>query len=223
MKHSPSAVLIALLSLITACTYPSVNKESDSVTAPMTLTQFDTIRLVSPDLTKSVSLMTALKNRRSDRDFTKENLSLQQLSEVLWAANGLNRANDTLRTTAPSARALYPVQIYAALKNGIYKYNNRKHLLEPVLEGNYMEATGIQSFVTDAPLNLIYIADLAKHNNLQIASIDAGHNSQNVYLYCAAEGLKVVVRGSVEIPALLNLLRLDTERFQFIMAQTVGK
>lgn len=201
----------------------SGTNQSTDTTALAEFTEFETIRLSEPDLNNPATLMTALKNRRSERDFKSEKLTFQQLSSLLWAANGLNRDNDTVRTTAPSARALYPVEIYAVLPNGIYRYNKQGHTLEPIVEGNYMEQTGIQSFVKEAPLNILYIADLSKNPNFTYAAIDAGHNSQNVYLYCAATGLKSVTRGSADGEVLLKTLQLDPEQHKFILAQTVGK
>jgi len=91
----------------------------------MELTKFDTIRLETPDTLGGKPLMTALQNRKSDRQFETKNLSLKHLSEILWAANGINRKNG--KRTVPSAMALYPLQTYALLANGIY-FTTRKSI-----------------------------------------------------------------------------------------------
>ncbi len=216
---------IALIAVIFFCTFSNAqNKE----TAPMSLNKFETINLLKPDTLGGKPLMTAIKNRKSDRKFQQKNLSLKHLSETLWVANGINRVDG--KRTVPSAMALYPIQTYAVLANGIYLYNPKKHILEPIVQGDYRELAGRQDFVKTAPLNLVFIADykayegkrpIEESRRLWMASLDAGHCSQNVYLYCASEGLKCVVRASVQETELLKLLKLDS-KYQFIVAETVG-
>lgn len=197
-------------------------------TEPMEITNFETIPLQKPDMESGDALMKTIQNRQSTREFSPENLSLKHLSEILWVANGINRENG--KRTVPSAMALYPLQTYAVLANGIYLYQPEKHELQPVVEGDYRELAGLQSFVQEAPLNLVFIADYNKYNGdrplpenkrLYLASLDAGHCTQNVYLYCASERLKAVVRAGAQEEELLKLLNLG-ENYQFIVAQTVG-
>ena len=195
----------------------------------MALTSFETIKLLAPDTTCGMPLMKATKNRKSDRVFEERNLSLKDLSNVLWMANGINREDG--KRTVPSAMALYPLETYAVLANGIYHYNPVAHELTPVLEGDYRKLTGLQEFVYKAPLNLVFIADYNKYNGdrkvpenkrLYLAALDAGHCAQNVYLYCAAAGLKTVVRAGAQEKELLETLKLDPKNYQFVVAQTVG-
>lgn len=201
-------------------------KNSKSV--PMELKTFDTIRLQAPDTLSGIPLLQAAMHRKTDRKFESANLSLKHLSEILWIANGVNRING--KRTVPSAMALYPLQTYAVLANGIYLYNPQKHLLEPVLAGDYRALCGLQEFVNFAPLNLVFIADYKKYDaprkvaedkRLYLAALDAGHCTQNVYLYCASENLKCVVRAGAKDAELLKVLKLD-EKYQFVVAQTVG-
>ncbi len=196
--------------------------------APMELTSFDTIKLQAPDTLGGVALMTAMQQRKTNRTFEEKNLSLKHLSEVLWVANGVNRADG--KRTVPSAMALYPLQTYAVLSNGIYFYNPQKHQLEPIVEGDYRELSGRQDFVNKAPLNILFIADFKAYNGerkiptekwIYLASLDAGHCGQNIYLYCASEGLKSVVRAGAKEEELLKVMNLD-ENYRFILAQTVG-
>ncbi|MDD3491147.1 MAG: nitroreductase family protein, partial [Paludibacter sp.] len=106
---------------------------------------FDTIKLQTPDKQGGKPLMSVLKNRKSDREFTAENLSVKHLSEILWAANGINRENG--KRTVPSAMALYPIQVYAVMANGTCFYNPHKHVLEPVVKGDYRKLAGLQDYV----------------------------------------------------------------------------
>jgi len=223
MKYS-FLMLTILVSILVSC-HPNPEKKA---IVPMELTTFDTIQLLDPDTVGGIPLMQALQHRKTDREFDKKNLSLKHLSEVLWAANGLNRPDG--KRTVPSAMALYPIQTYAVLANGIFFYNPVTNQLEPVVEGDYREITGLQSFVKDAPLNILFIADfkaydgakkVAEENRVSLASLDAGHCSENVYLYCASEGLKTVVRGGAQADELYKVLELDA-KYKFILAQTVG-
>lgn len=223
--------LFTLSLLLFSCQQPK--QESPTVytpqkTEPMEITSFETIRLQQPDTESGDALLKTMKNRKSDRDFTSENLSLKHLSEILWAANGINREDG--KRTVPSAMALYPLDTYAVLANGIYIYDPAKHELQPVLEGDYRELTGRQPFVNGAPLNLMFIANFERYQGdrplpqdkwIHMAALDAGHCTQNVYLYCASEGLKTVVRGGAQDIEFLKLLNLG-ENHQFIVAQTIG-
>ncbi|MCD8172124.1 MAG: SagB/ThcOx family dehydrogenase [Alistipes sp.] len=200
----------------------------------MYLTDFQTIQLEQPDLAGGQTLMTALGNRRSDREFRTDNLSLNHLSEIMWAAYGSNREDG--KKTAPSALALYPLKVYAILANGIYLYDAAAHELVPVVEGDHREMAGGFPAAKTAPLNLVFVADYSRYQDtgnamingylsspevrLRFASLDAGHCTQNIYLYCAAQGIKTVVRGGVEA-GLTELLGLDGNH-EFIVAQTVG-
>ena len=196
---------------------------------PMDLTSFDTIRLLKPNTKGGKPLMKLFNERKSDRNFSKEGLSLRHLSELLWAANGINR-KETNKRTVPSAMALYPIETYVFLENGVYLYCPHSHILIPVVKGDYREITGRQIFVNEAPLNIVYIANFNKYKSsrkddinrwVYIAALDAGHSSQNVYLYCAQEKLKTVVRAGAQEEELMKLLNLD-ENYRFIVAQTVG-
>jgi len=202
--------------------------EKSQNTLPMDLKTFDTIQLLAPDTMGGKSLMQTFQHRKSDREFKQTPLSLKHLSEILWAAYGINRPDG--KRTVPSARALYPLQVYAVLSNGIYRYEPQPHRLVPVVKGDYRKLAGLQDFVYTAPMNLIFIADFNKYNltqkepdanSIRMVSLDAGHCTQNVYLYCASEGLRCVVRAGAKADELLSLLSLDSH-YRFIVAQTVG-
>lgn len=197
-------------------------------TEPMELTKFENIKLLAPNIESGDAIMKCMQNRKSYREFADKNLSLKHLSELLWVTNGLNRPAEN-RKTVPSALALYPLDTYVILANGIYLYNPQNHELEAVLEGDYREFAGLQDFVKTAPLNIILIANFDVYKERQIpvdkhlylAALDAGHCTQNIYLYCASEGLKSVVRGGAKDKELLELLGLNNSH-QFILAHSVG-
>jgi nitroreductase len=215
--------LLIVFSLLLASISPAqrlVKFKSAPKNTPMELTIFDTIRLSAPDTVAGMPLMMAISRRKSDRQFDIKNLSLKHLSEILWVANGINRTNG--KRTVPSSMAQYPLQTYAVLANGIYFYNPQKHLLEPVVKGDFRPLAGRQTFVDTAPLNLLFIAKARNTGGkFESAMMDSGYCAQNVYLYCASEGLKCVVRAGAKEAELLKAMNLG-ENYKFIIAQTVG-
>jgi SagB-type dehydrogenase family enzyme len=183
------------------------------------------IQLPKPQTDMGRPLMQVLRDRSSTRAFSSEELPAQVLSNLLWAAYGVNRPGSGKRT-APSAMNWQEIDIYVARSDGLYLYDAKTHQLNPVLGGDLRAQTGTQSYVKDAALNLVYVADLTKtkgasgENDMFVAA-DAGFIAQNVYLFCASEGLGTVVRGSVDRPALAKSMRLRSDQ-KIILAQTVG-
>ena len=184
------------------------------------------IKLPAPDMKGGKPLMEVLKNRRTERSFSPEELPPQVLSDMLWAAFGINRPKEGKRT-APSAVNWQEIDIYVALSSGLYLYDAEKHSLEPVLAEDIRAATGLQPFVADAPVNLVFVADYSRMGEASVAdrdfyaAVDTGYISQNVYLYCASEGLATVVRGWVDKEALHKRMKLGKSQ-KVILAQTVG-
>jgi SagB-type dehydrogenase family enzyme len=170
--------------------------------------------------------MQTLNERHSSREFSARPLSQQVLSNLLWAAAGVNRPGSGKRT-APSARDWREIDIYVTLPDGVYRYDADAHGLYLVRNEDLRAATGLQDFVAQAPLNLVYVANLdrmqgadAEHKHFYAAT-DTGFIAQNVYLFCASEGLACVVRGSVDRTALATKLGLADQQ-QVTLAQTVG-
>lgn len=212
--------LLLCIMLLAFSSLSAQNSSVKNVNTPMVLSSFDTIQLLAPDTLTGMPLMQAISRRKTDREFESKNLSLKHLSEILWVANGINRANG--KRTVPSAMARYPIQTYAILSNGIYFYNVNKHQLEPVVKGDYRSIAGTQTFVENAPLNLLYIAKAINEKDTYAgAMLDSGYCGQNVYLYCASEGLKTVVRGKANQEELFKALKIESG-YKFILAQTVG-
>jgi len=170
-------------------------------------------------------LMQVLSDRKSTREFGPGTLSPQTLSNLLWAAFGINRPDG--RRTAPSAMNWQEVSIYVVTPEGVYIYDAQANALDFVIAGDRRASTGTQSFVKDAAVNLVYVADLAKTGGVESSdaqlytAADVGFIAQNVYLYCASEGLVTVVRGSIDRVALSKTLNLGTQQ-KIILAQSVG-
>jgi SagB-type dehydrogenase family enzyme len=184
------------------------------------------IQLLEPQLDKGRPLMQVLKDRSSSRSFSKEKLPLQVISDLLWAAFGVNRT-ETGKRTAPSAVNWQEIDIYVATSDGLYLYDAKAHILKPILSEDIRAMTGRQEFVKDAPINLIYVADysrigtVTKEDKDFYSAADTGFISQNVYLYCASEGLATVVRGSIDRRALAKVMKLRSDQ-KVILAQSVG-
>jgi nitroreductase len=170
--------------------------------------------------------MQVLKARQSAREFSDQKLSPQVLSNLLWAAWGVNRPDG--RRTAPSASNKQEVDVYVTLPEGAYIYDAKAHVLDPVAAGDLRGATGTQPFPATAALNLVYVADMAKagrpatdpQQQLNVGA-DVGFIAAHAYLFCASEGLATVVRASVPKPELAKQLKLRADQ-QIVLAQSIG-
>jgi nitroreductase len=163
------------------------------------------IRLPKPQTSGGKPLMDVLRERHSSREYSTEKLSEQTLSNLLWAAHGLNRpvaAKGAPNHTNPSGHNVQEVDVYVATAEGLFVYDELANALKPVRGGDIRPLTGNagQKFVADAPVNLIYVADLSKIKGEDSAMKQALPYAttlgiaENVYLYCASEGLATVVR-----------------------------
>lgn len=169
--------------------------------------------------------MQVLKLRQSTRAFNNKPLPLQEVSNILWAAFGINRPDKGGRT-APSARNWQEIDLYVFLEAGVYMYDAKENLLTLIVEGDLREHAGVQQFVKDAPLNIIYVADMNKvssndENTSLFMAMDAGFIAQNVYLYCASQELAVVVRGLLNKEKLTEVLHLNANQ-KILLGQTIG-
>ena len=184
------------------------------------------ISLPAPRMEGGKPLLQALKERQTARDFSAKKLPVQVLSDLLWAAFGINRPESGKRT-APSARNWQEMEIYVIMEDGAYLYDPRANKLRGIVKGDLRKMAGTQDFVATAPLNLVYVADTAKMKGVQpedqslYAGADTGFIGQNVYLFCASEGLATVVRASVDRKALAVALKLPEQK-RITLAQTVG-
>jgi nitroreductase len=144
---------------------------------------------------------------------------------LLWAAFGINRPDG--KRTAPSARNRQEMDIYVATANGLYLYDPKQSMLKPILDQDIRALAGTQSYVKEAAANLIYVADTTKmgempqEQRLLLMGADTGVIVENVYLFCAAEGLAVVVRAMIDKPALAKAMKLRPDQF-ITLSQSVG-
>jgi SagB-type dehydrogenase family enzyme len=212
MKHALSGALVAALAICFAL--PAFAEPQQSIQLPV------------PQMDGGIPLMKALKLRSTAREFSTEALQPQELSNLLWAACGVNRPESGKRT-APTARNMQEIDVYVALPEGLYLYDAKGNALALVVPKDLREATGKQPFVKDAPVNLVFVADYARMGNGPTemkdfyAATDTGFISQNVYLYCASAGLSTVVRGMVDREDLEKAMNLGADQ-HVILAQTVG-
>jgi len=188
------------------------------------------ISLPTPDKSGGRPLMQALSERASVRTFTTDNLTGQQLSDLLWAAWGINRPSDKKRT-APSARDVREIDVYVSMSAGLYLYDAENHKLLQVHNKDIRALCGTQDFVATAPLNLVYVADMAKlskkegdeikDSDLLSSYANTGFIAQNVYLYCASANLGCVIRGMVPKDKLAPEMKLRSNQV-IILSQTIG-
>jgi len=185
----------------------------------------DVITLPPPKTEGGMPLMQALSERKSGREFSPQKLPLPVLSNLLWAAWGVNRPDG--HRTAPSARNVQEIDVYVAMSDGLFLYEPKPHQLRKILSDDIRAATGMNDYVKEAALNLVYVADLTRANLKEPDAIefysgaDTAFLAQNVYLFCASEKLQVVVRGAIDRPALAKIMKLRPDQ-KITLAQSVG-
>ena len=212
-----------------------IGKNPGRPLATVTAGDLKPIKLLKPQTNIGKPLMQVLKYRQSTRSIRPKELPEQVLSNLLWAAFGVNRP-DSGKRTAPSAVNWQVIDVYVALEKGLYLYNAEKHILVPILNRDIRENTfhtlqPMKGSLEDAPINLVLVADSNKRNIFaaftdkneedMYSASDAGFIGQNVYLFCASEGLGTVVRAMINRPELSKLMGLRPEQ-KIILAQTVG-
>ncbi len=203
---------VALFAVMLACAAAAANAQ-------------DIIKLPPPKTEGGMPLMQALKERQSGRSFGSKKLPMETLSNLLWAAWGVNRPDG--HRTAPSARNSQEIDVYVAMSDGLFLYEPKQHQLKKILSNDIRAATGMNDYVKDAALNLVYVADLTRANLKEPDAIefysgaDTGFLAQNVYLFCASEGLAVVVRGSINRPELSKIMKLRPDQ-KITLAQSIG-
>jgi nitroreductase len=183
------------------------------------------IQLQKPDTAGGNALLKLLEKRSSAREFAPDPLSAAHLSGLLWAAFGINRTDG--KRTAPSARNRQEIDVYVALPKGLYLYDAKANTLKPIVSEDIGGLTGTQGYVKQAPANLVYVADMSKVNELTdeektlYPGADTGFIAENVYLYCAAEGLACVVRALIDRPVLAKAMKLRPDQ-KIMLAHSIG-
>lgn len=192
----------------------------------------NTIRLSQPILDQGLTVKQAMMRRHSTREFFSKPLSLDTLSEVFWAAYGVNRTEG--KRTVPSALGLYPLEIYGFTAQGVYKYNPEQHTLTKITDKDLRAKSGSQEFVAGAPLDLVIYTDykkfvtgnpdidnMVKGQEERISLLDAGAVTENIYLYCSSEQINVVERAMVDENDLSKALGLPSTS-RFVVAMSIG-
>lgn len=188
--------------------------------------ELQVIKLGAPDQERGVTIMKAFANRHSERVFLNKGLSNRDLSDLLWAANGINRPAKGMRT-APSAMNKQDIDIYAILPEGAYLYDAKSNVLNPVAKGDHRQlVAGGQDFVKKAAVCLVLVSDLSrfgevKEHTRMMAAMDAGIVSQNINLFCAGVGLSTVPRASMDQEGLRKVLKLTDSQI-LLMNNPVG-
>ena len=183
------------------------------------------IALPTPQTDGGKPLMQALKLRATSRAFAPDALPPQTLANLLWAAWGINRPGEGKRT-APSAHNWQEIEVVVLTAGGAYVYDAAGNALKPLVAGDLRALGGVQDFVKEAPLTLVYVADGSKiegapADKQALAWADAAFVSENVYLFCASEGLATGVRAMIDRPALAKTLKLRDGQI-VALAQSVG-
>lgn len=185
----------------------------------------DSFDLPYPKVVGGMPLQEALSARSTNRNISNKSLSDQQISDILWAANGVNRKDSNMRT-APSARNCQEIEIYVFLKSGIYKYDALRNFLFLIKAGDHRREAGKNAFFKDAPLALVYAVDFEKMSEYDqeakafYSATDVGFVSQNVYLYCASNKLATCVCGFIDRESIA--LRIGLQNGKVLLSQPVG-
>ncbi len=184
------------------------------------------IELPAPKKTGGKPLMECLNERKSTKGFdSSKQLTNQQISNLLWAAWGYNRDD---KRTAPSSRNKQEIDIYVALKSGMYLWDAKSNVLKLIVAKDLRKETGKQPFVEDAAVNLVYVCNITRCDTkgdtqklTEATYANAGFIAQNVYLFCASEGLGTVIRGYVPKDELAKTMKLTNDQL-IVLAQSVG-
>ena len=188
------------------------------------------IILPEPNLSGNLSVMQALNQRKSNRNFVDKNLTVEQLGKILWAASGVNRPDG--KRVIPAALKTYSVEVYAVTSDGIYLYDAPNHKLILVADGDFRSTTTTgQSFVEKAAVNLVFVESPEvwstarkippRENQISFANIIVGAMVQNVALVTQAEGLGNCVRGSINRDEFKRAAKLSADK-TILLAQSIG-
>lgn len=190
-----------------------------------------TVKLPEPEYKSSVSLEETIKNRRSVRSFSDGAVTLQELSQLLWAAQGLT--SDGFKRAAPSAGATYPLEVYVAAGNvtdlspGLYKYNHEDHSLLSEMDGDIrkdIQAAALgQSALTDGQLVIIitgiYERTTQKYGDrgIRYVHIEVGAVAENIYLQCETLGLATVFMGAFHDDKIRKVIAAGNDEVPFAL------
>jgi nitroreductase len=156
--------------------------------------ELTTIKLPQHSIKKGDDIMTTLQNRKSVREFSDKKLTDQEISDILWAANGINRSDG--KRTAPSAKDQRDIKSYVCMEKGNYYYDPKANELQPISTGDVRP--------WDAPIVVVLVSE----GNNKYSGTDAGIVSENISLFCASTGLATVCRAQMDLKILTKALKL---------------
>ena len=187
------------------------------------------LTLPKPNFDGSMSLEQTIAVRRSWRDFGSGSLTLEQIGQLVWAAQGQDIKSKY--RTVPSAGATYPLELFVATEQGLFHYLLFKHTLEKLIDKDIRSAIALaawgQEFIKTAPLTLIFAAEFARttrrydQRGIRYVYIEAGHAAQNVHLQAEALGLGSVAVGAFDDAAISKVLLLP-EHLEPVYMVVVG-
>ena len=178
-----------------------------------------TITLNPPDFSPGLSVMKALSLRASATEFDTAMLKIPDLSNLLWAADGINREESGKRT-APSAMNAQDVDVYVVMKTGAFLYDAKAHALKLIAPGDHRKTVaGMQVNMANAPVFCVLVSDISRFSRGQDslkriwAAEDAGIISQNISVFCASAGLATRPRATMDIDKLHSILKLKSSQY----------
>ncbi|MCX8183284.1 MAG: SagB/ThcOx family dehydrogenase [Crenarchaeota archaeon] len=220
-------VVLFAVALIVAAVLTSLTRLKHNESKPSEAYGF--VKLPSPDVIGRMSVEEAIQRRRSIRSYADKPLSLQDVSQLMWAAQGITDPARGFRA-APSAGATYPLEVYlvvgengvTGLDEGLYRYDPYEHQLESILKGDLRsslaEAALDQGWVREAPVNIVIAAVYERttgrygERGIRYVHMEVGHVGQNLYLQATARGLGMVVIGAFKDDQVQSLLKLPYEQ-----------
>lgn len=220
-KLTALAFLMAGGVIITACN-PSSKQETTTLKQETVMTEtHGIIQLLPADMSLKTTAMEAFKDRKSTREYANKPLSLEQVSSLLWAANGINRPDSN--RTAPSALHAVDIDIYVCMENGAYVYEADKNQLTLITKEDLRQAVASgQDFVLEAPVSLVMVSDLSRFPEMAaeraplLGAMDAAYVSGNIGIYCAATGLATVPRATMDVVKLKEALKLKDSQIPML-------
>ena len=179
--------------------------------------ELSSIKLNNPNTKGGLPVMEALSQRASVKEWSEKKLNLQDLSDLLWASNGINRPDESKRTAASALNA-QDVDVYVVMEEGSYLYDAKMQELTAVAKGDFREATG----KTTAPVVIVLVSDISRFKSGEVASklnwaaLDIGIVSQNIALFCAGTGLKTRPRVSMDVAKIKAVLKLTDSQYPML-------
>lgn len=213
-------IIVAFLSLFIMTSFQQAGAQSNDTAVPQQ------IKLDQPQLDRGLPVMQAFKHRRSERQWADCPVTMRDLSDLLWAADGVNRPDG--RRTAPSALGKNDIDIYALTPDGAYLYDSDSHALTLIATGDHRElAVGGQPGISVPPLALVMVSTPSRFGipdpkaSEAMGFIDAGIVSENIAIFCAGTGLATVPRYTMDRKGLAELLKLP-EGTMLVLNNLVG-